>query len=383
MAKKSKVATKKATKSKVSKAPAKKKPAAKKVVAKKAPAKKVAVKKKVVAKKVAKKVSKPIAKKKVVAKKAAAKPVKKVVKSAAIKKVVAKKAIAKPLKKVVKPTAKKKVVTKTAKRVVKPVAKKQTTKTIAKPVTKKSTEKPVVKKAAAKPETKQPVTKKVEKVIANKVVDNKAKFPVKNTKLVVKAVVAKPDAKSKGKPTTEEKVDPLHVKAAKAIKDLEETMDLSKVRPRLQAGSPPPKPIRHKEPPIKLVEPTNTLKQKYSLEFEFRSSPKILFNSISDTSGLAGWFADEVQTKDDIYTFYWDQGSSQAKMVAIQEPRLIRFQWLEDTDGTYFQFEIKEDDITADVALIITDFALKGEKDTQIRLWESQIQQLKMFVGSL
>ena len=160
-------------------------------------------------------------------------------------------------------------------------------------------------------------------------------------------------------------------------------MDLNKVRPRLQAGSPPPKPIRHKEPPLKLIEPTNTLKQKYSLEFEFRSSPKILFNSISDASGLAGWFADEVQTKDDIYTFYWDQGSSQAKMVAMQEPRLIRFQWLEDTDGAYFQFEIKEDDITADVALIITDFALKAERETQIRLWESQIQQLKMFVGSL
>ena len=190
-------------------------------------------------------------------------------------------------------------------------------------------------------------------------------------------------AKSNGKPTGEEKVDPLHAKAAKAIKELEERMDLSKVRPRLQAGSPPPKPIRHKEPPLKLIEPTNTLKQKYSLEFEFRSSPKILFNSISDSSGLAGWFADEVHTKDDIYTFFWDQGSSQAKMVAMQEPRLIRFQWLEDTDGTYFQFEIKEDDITADVALIITDFALKGERETQIRLWESQIQQLKMFVGSL
>ena len=368
MAKKSKVASKKATKSKVSKAPAKKKPAAKKVVVKK-------VAKKAPAKKVIKKVVKPAVKKKVVAKKVA-KPIAK-------KKGVAKKATAKPVKKVVKPAAKKKVVAKTAKPAVKPVAKKQTPKTITKPVTKKSAEKPVVKKTAVKPETKQPVSKKVEKVIATKVVDSKVKAPAKNAKPVEKAVVTKPDAKSKGKPTTEEKVDPLHAKAAKAIKELEETMDLSKVRPRLQAGSPPPKPIRHKEPPIKLVEPTNTLKQKYSLEFEFRSSPKILFNSISDASGLAGWFADEVQTKDDIYTFYWDQGSSQAKMVAMQEPRLIRFQWLEDTDGTYFQFEIKEDDITADVALIITDFAMKGEKDTQIRLWESQIQQLKMFVGSL
>lgn len=364
MAKNSKVASKKATKSKVSKAPAKKKPVAKKVVAKKA-----------IAKKVVKKVTKSVAKKKVVAKKVA-KPVAK-------KKVVAKKATAKPVKKVVKQVAKKKVVAKTVKPVVKAAAKTQAIKTIAKPIAKKSAEKPVVKKVVAQAAVKQPVVKKAEKVIENKIADNKVKVVAKNTKAVEKPAPSKLDAKSKGNPATEEKVEPLQAKAAKAIKELEETMDLSKVRPRLQAGSPPPKPIRHKEPPIKLVEPTNTLKQKYSLEFEFRSSPKILFNTISDASGLAGWFADEVQTKDNIYTFYWDQGSSQAKMVAMQEPRLIRFQWLEDTDGTYFQFEIKEDDITADVALIITDFALKGERETQIRLWESQIQQLKMLVGSL
>ena len=364
MAKNSKVASKKATKSKVSKAPAKKKPAAKKVVAKKAPAKKVV-----------KKVIKPVAKKKVVAKK--------VTKSAVAKKVVAKKAAPKAVKKVAKPAPKGKVVAKTVKPVVKAAAKKQAPKPIAKPVAKKSAEKPVLKKAVTQPAVKQSLVKKAEKVIENKIADNKVKVVAKNTKAVEKSAPSKADSKSKGKPATEEKVEPLQAKAAKAIKELEETMDLSKVRPRLQAGSPPPKPIRHKEPPIKLVEPTNTLKQKYSLEFEFRSSPKILFNTISDASGLAGWFADEVQTKDNIYTFYWDQGSSQAKMVAMQEPRLIRFQWLEDTDGTYFQFEIKEDDITADVALIITDFALKGERETQIRLWESQIQQLKMFVGSL
>jgi uncharacterized protein YndB with AHSA1/START domain len=364
MAKNSKVASKKATKSKVSKAPAKKKPAAKKVVAKKAPAKKVV-----------KKITMPVAKKKVV--------VKKVAKSAVTTKVVAKKAAPKAVKKVTKPAPKSKVVAKTAKPVAKTVAKKQVPKTIEKPVAKKSVEKLVVKKEVVQATVKQPIVNKAEKVIENKIADNKVKVVAKNTKVVEKQAPSKVDAKSKGKPAIEEKVEPLQAKAAKAIKELEETMDLSKVRPRLQAGSPPPKPIRHKEPPIKLVEPTNTLKQKYSLEFEFRSSPKILFNTISDASGLAGWFADEVQTKDNIYTFYWDQGSSQAKMVAMQEPRLIRFQWLEDTDGTYFQFEIKEDDITADVALIITDFALKGERETQIRLWESQIQQLKMFVGSL
>jgi uncharacterized protein YndB with AHSA1/START domain len=119
------------------------------------------------------------------------------------------------------------------------------------------------------------------------------------------------------------------------------------------------------------------------VEFEFRSSPKILFTSLSDSSGLAGWFADEVHTKDDVYTFVWEGGESVAKLVALRDLHLVRFQWLDDTDGTYFQFEIKEDDITSDIALLITDFANPGERETSIRLWESQVQKLRMLLGSL
>jgi len=187
----------------------------------------------------------------------------------------------------------------------------------------------------------------------------------------------------KGKGDTPE---PLQVKAEKAIREMEETMDLSKLRPRIQAGSSAPKPlVKHQQaPPLKLPEPTNTQKIKFQLEFEFRSSPKILFTSLSDSSGLAGWFADEVHTKDDTYTFSWEGGDSQAKLIAVRDLQLVRFQWLDDiADGTYFQFEIKEDDITSDVALVITDFALPGERETNIRLWESQVQKLRMLLGSL
>ncbi len=189
-----------------------------------------------------------------------------------------------------------------------------------------------------------------------------------------------------GKSKQPEQQDPLHTKAQKAIRELEETMDLSKMRPRIQAGSPPPKPLPKKPLSFpKLPEPVNTGgKVKYQLEFEFRSSPKILFTSLSDSSGLAGWFADEVHTKDDLYTFVWEGGESYARLIALHEHQLVRFQWLEDAaDGTYFQFEIKEDDITSDIALVITDFAFPGEKDTNIRLWESQVQKLRMLLGSL
>ena len=193
-------------------------------------------------------------------------------------------------------------------------------------------------------------------------------------------IQTKPQVKSKG---GDDAPEPLQAKAEKVIKELEETMDLSKMRPRIQAG-PSPRALPKLNAPLpKLPEPVNTTKVKFQLEFEFRSSPKILFTSLSDSSGLAGWFADEVKTKDDVYTFIWEGGESRAKLIAMREYQLVRFQWLDDTDETYFQFEIKEDDITSDVALLITDFANPGERESTIRLWESQVQKLRMILGSL
>jgi uncharacterized protein YndB with AHSA1/START domain len=333
--------------------------------------------------------SKKIAKKPV-AKKA---PAKKVAKKTPVKKATApvkKSKNAKPVKAAPKKTQKKSPVKASLK--VKPkVATKADKATKAVPVNKSSTGiKPSAKKPAiANP---KPISKKTvpAKTVA-KTVLGKAKTVVSKplqVKPPVKAAVknAKPEkAVVKGKKEVKnEAVEPLQAKAEKAIREMEETMDLSKMRPRIQAGTAPLKTLSKSNAPLpKLPEPTNTTKVKFQLEFEFRSSPKILFTSLSDSSGLAGWFADEVHTKDDIYTFSWEGGSSQAKLVALRELQLVRFQWLDDTDGTYFQFEIKEDDITSDIALIITDFANPGERDTNIRLWESQVQNLRMLLGSL
>ncbi|MBK9637581.1 MAG: hypothetical protein IPO63_07100 [Bacteroidetes bacterium] len=326
----------------------------KKAVATKKVIKKTAPKKAV--KSVAKKPVKKVASKKVVKKAASSKPA---VKS----KVVVKKSVVPP----------KKVVASKQKVVVKTPAKKEVIKTPEKKV--------VVKQAPSKSGSKTTVVKtEKSKILISPVVKSKIveTTPAPKTK---KEVVDKKPLGKNNKPV--DTIDPLHAKAAKVMKELEETMDLSKMRPRIQAGTLP-KPLPKNAAPLpNLPEPTNTLKEKYTLEFEFRSSPKILFTSLSDPSGLAGWFADEVFVKDKLFTFVWEGGHSNARLVAVRDLHLVRFEWEEDTDGTYFQFEIKEDDITLDIALVITDFANKGEKDTNIRLWESQVQKLRMLLGSL
>jgi uncharacterized protein YndB with AHSA1/START domain len=342
--------------------------------------KKAVATKKVIKKAAPKKVAKPVAKK----------PVKKVASKKVVKKAASTKTAVKGKSAVKKKgVAPKKGAAVKQKAVAKMPVKKVASKAPAKAPSKAPVKTPVkglVKVVAVKPSAPKPIAKVIP-VKADKVKASLA--PIVKTKIVEKTPAPKSknevvEKKAPGKNTKPtETIDPLHAKAAKVMKELEETMDLSKMRPRIQAGTLP-KPLPKNTAPLPaLPEPTNTLKEKYSLEFEFRSSPKILFTSLSDSSGLAGWFADEVYVKDKLFTFVWEGGHSNARLVAIRDLHLVRFEWEEDTDGTYFQFEIKEDDITLDIALVITDFANKGEKDTNIRLWESQVQKLRMLLGSL
>ena len=63
--------------------------------------------------------------------------------------------------------------------------------------------------------------------------------------------------------------------------------------------------------------------------------------------------------------------------------KFIRYQWLEDEgEEKYFEFSIQIDDMTKDIALIVTDFA-EGEEDKEegILLWNKEIGNLKNALG--
>ncbi|MFZ7152956.1 MAG: START-like domain-containing protein [Bacteroidota bacterium] len=126
-------------------------------------------------------------------------------------------------------------------------------------------------------------------------------------------------------------------------------------------------------------------KQKYTLEFEIKSSPKILFNYLSTASGLEEWFADKVNIREGDYMFQWDGTEQRARIVARKENQMIRYKWITEDkskDETFFQFEIQQDEITGDVALIVTDFASDDEKAGNMMLWDSQIHALMHHIGS-
>ena len=126
-------------------------------------------------------------------------------------------------------------------------------------------------------------------------------------------------------------------------------------------------------------------KVEYQMEFEVKSSLNVLYNMISTPSGLSEWFADNVNIKKDVFTFIWDGSDESAKLLTKKKGDFVKFQWMEDVeDGlkTYFQIKIKVDELTNDVALMITDFAEEDEIDEAKLLWENQIAELKMVIGS-
>ncbi|QQS51796.1 MAG: SRPBCC domain-containing protein [Bacteroidota bacterium] len=122
------------------------------------------------------------------------------------------------------------------------------------------------------------------------------------------------------------------------------------------------------------------MKEKLVLEYSINSSPKVLFSRFSTPGGLAEWFADDVILKGSLYIFIWDGMEQKAEVVQKKENRYIRFKWIDDPEA-YFEFRINVDEITKDVALVVTDMVEPDEFEDTTELWNTQITRLKQVIG--
>ena len=124
-------------------------------------------------------------------------------------------------------------------------------------------------------------------------------------------------------------------------------------------------------------------KIKFDLEIPIQASPQLLYQYISTASGLSEWFADNVNSRSELFTFIWDGSEEQAKLLTKINGERVKFKWLEsDEDQSYFEIRIQVDGITKDVSLMITDFAEDDEVEESKMLWDNQISDLKQILGS-
>lgn len=123
-------------------------------------------------------------------------------------------------------------------------------------------------------------------------------------------------------------------------------------------------------------------KKKFSIEYEIKSSPRILYTFLNEPNGLTQWFADDVSVRDSIYTFTWDGEQQTAKLISIKENKLVRFRWIDDDPQYYFEMEIIQDELTNDVALSVTDFAPEEMIGERRLIWDNQIEYLISTLGA-
>ena len=124
-------------------------------------------------------------------------------------------------------------------------------------------------------------------------------------------------------------------------------------------------------------------KVKYELEFPIQASPSLLYQYISTPSGMSEWFADNINSRGEMYTFIWGESEEEAKLLTKKSGERIKMRWLDDEDTSYFfEMRIQVDEITKDVSLMITDFAEEDEMEESKMLWENMVSDLKQVLGS-
>ncbi len=127
-------------------------------------------------------------------------------------------------------------------------------------------------------------------------------------------------------------------------------------------------------------------KIRYELEFPLNSSPQLLYQYISTPSGLQEWFADNVNSRGEFFTFIWDDTEENARLASKKTGEKVKFKWVDESKADteyYFELRILEDEITKDVSLMVVDFAVPEELDQAKLLWENQVSDLKHVIGSI
>lgn len=126
-------------------------------------------------------------------------------------------------------------------------------------------------------------------------------------------------------------------------------------------------------------------KVKFQREYMLKTSRGILYNCLSTPSGLSEWFADDVNIKDNVFSFFWEGSEEQARLLSKKREEFVKFRWLEaEEDGldTFFELRIKTVPLTGETALIVTDHADEDEVEEASLLWDSQVDKLKRVIGS-
>jgi uncharacterized protein YndB with AHSA1/START domain len=127
-------------------------------------------------------------------------------------------------------------------------------------------------------------------------------------------------------------------------------------------------------------------KTRFTFEYEFNASKKMLYPYFASASGLAQWFAEDVNVDEDgNLNFIWEGIDHKAKLVSHRTNSYAKFVFLEDNeegpDSDWVEFKIDLNEMTETTFVKVTEYSEFDDKDEQTMLWEGLLQTLKELVG--
>jgi uncharacterized protein YndB with AHSA1/START domain len=128
-------------------------------------------------------------------------------------------------------------------------------------------------------------------------------------------------------------------------------------------------------------------KKLFTQDFEVHASIKMLYPYIQTASGLAEWFADNVNINPEkIFTFVWDHEEHKAVMTAHRANHFVRFEYLPETkedekDPSYFELRLEVNELTQTTFIKIVDYSDFDDLEELNDLWEGLIDNLRSVVG--
>ncbi len=131
-----------------------------------------------------------------------------------------------------------------------------------------------------------------------------------------------------------------------------------------------------------------TKKRTFTADYEIHASIKMLYPYIQTASGLAEWFADDVNinNEDKLFTFFWDNEEHRARQVAHRTNHFVRFEFLpeseeDEKDPSYFELRLEFNELTQSVFLKVVDYSDFDDLKELHDLWDGLVDNLKKTVG--
>ena len=129
-------------------------------------------------------------------------------------------------------------------------------------------------------------------------------------------------------------------------------------------------------------------KKLFTADYEVHASIKMLYPYIQTASGLAEWFADDVNinNQNKTFIFMWDNEEHVARLVAHRTNHFARFEFVpeneeDEKDPSYFELRLEFNERTQAVFLKVTDYSDFDDVQELNDLWDSLVDVLRKTVG--